>query len=57
MVRACFQHDMAYGGFKNFPERTASDKVLHNKEFNMAKNPILDGYKREYALMVYNFLI
>ena len=57
MDRACFQHDMAYGGFKNFPERTASDKVLHNKELNTAKNPILDGYKRECALMVYNFLI
>ena len=27
---ACFQHNMAYGDFKNLPRRTTSDKVLHN---------------------------
>ena len=25
--KACFQHDMAYGDFKNLARRTASDKV------------------------------
>ena len=35
---ACFQHDMAYGGFKDLVERTASDKVLKDKAFNIAKN-------------------
>ena len=30
----CFQHDMAYGDFKDFPRRTAADKVLHDKAFN-----------------------
>ena len=34
---ACFQHDMAYGGFKDLAERTASDKVLKDKAFNIAK--------------------
>ena len=34
---ACFQHDMAYGGFKDLVERTASDKVLKDKAFNIAK--------------------
>ena len=24
--KACFQHDMAYGDFKDLPQRTASDK-------------------------------
>ena len=26
--KACFQHDMAYGDFKDSAKRTASDKVL-----------------------------
>ena len=29
----CFQHDMAYGDFKDLTRRTASDKVLKNKAF------------------------
>ena len=28
--KACFQHDMAYGNFKDFAKRTASDKVLRD---------------------------
>ena len=36
--KACFQHDMAYGDFKDLARRTASDKVLRNKTFNIAKN-------------------
>ena len=35
---------MAYGNLKDFPIRTASDKVLHDKAFNIAKNPKYDGY-------------
>ena len=30
---------MTYGGFKDLPRRTATDKVLRNKGFNFAKNP------------------
>ena len=26
--KACFQHDMSYGDFKDLTKRTASDKVL-----------------------------
>ena len=55
--KACFQHDMAYGGFKDQAQRTASDKVLRNKAFNIAKNPKYDGYQRGHASMVYKFLI
>ena len=31
LVRACFQHEMAYGDFKDLERRTQSDKVLKNK--------------------------
>ena len=40
--KACFQHDMAYGDFKDLARRTASDKVLRDKAFNIAKNPKCD---------------
>ena len=53
--KACFQHDMAYGDFKDLKRRTASDKILRNKAFNIAKNPKYDGYQRELASMVYKF--
>ena len=35
--KACFQHDMAYGDFKDLNRRTFADKVLRDKEFNIAK--------------------
>ena len=44
--KACFQHDMAYGDFKYLARRTASDKVLRDKAFNIAINPNYDGYQR-----------
>ena len=37
--KACFQHHMAYGDFKDLTRRTASDKILCDKRFNIAKNP------------------
>ena len=48
----CFQHDMVYGCFKNLTRRTAADKVLCSKAFNIAKNLKYDGYERGLALMV-----
>ena len=53
--KACFQHDMAYGDFKDLKRRTASDKILRDKAFNIAKNPKYDGYQRGLASMVYKF--
>ena len=53
--KACFQHDMAYGAFKDLKRRTASDKILRDKAFNIAKNPKYDGYQRGLASMVYKF--
>ena len=48
---------MVYGDFKDITRRTASDKILHDKEFNIAKNPKYDGYQRGLASMVTNFSI
>ena len=55
LYKACFQHDMAYGDFKDLKRRTASDNILRHKAFNIAKNPIYDGYQRGFASMVCNF--
>ena len=37
--------DLRYtsGGFKNVDRRTASDKILRDKAFNIAKNPKYNG--------------
>ena len=47
---------MAYGDFKDLARRTASDKVLRDKAFNIAKNPKYDGYQRGLASIAYKFL-
>ena len=44
---------MTYGDFKDLPQRTASDKLLRDKTFNVAKDPKYDGYQRGFASMVY----
>ena len=51
--KACFQQDMAYGDFKDLKGRTAFDKFLRDKAFNIAKIPKYDGYQRGLASMVY----
>ena len=51
--KPCFQHNMAYGDFKDLARRTASDKILPDKAFNIVKNPKYDGYQRVLASMVY----
>ena len=53
--KACFQHDMACGDLKDLKRRTASDKILRDKAFNIAKNPKHDGYQRGLTSMVYKF--
>ena len=44
--KACFQDDVTYGDFKDLTRRIASDKKLHNKVFNIAKNPKYNGYQK-----------
>ena len=53
--KTCFQHDMAYGDFKDIARRTASDKILRDKAFNIAKNPKYGGYQRGLASKIYKF--
>ena len=53
--KACFQHDMAYGDFKDLTKRTAADKVLRDKAFKIARDQKYDGYQRGLASMVYKF--
>ena len=48
-----FQHDMAYGDFKDLTRKTASDKILHDKASYIGKNPKYDGYHRGLAPLVY----
>ena len=44
---------MAYRDFKDLAKRTAADKVLRDKAFNIAKGLKYDGYQRGLASMVY----
>ena len=37
--KACFQHDIAYGKYKDLTKRTESDKVLRDKALKIASNP------------------
>ena len=46
---------MVYGDFKDLAKRTADDKVLRDKAFNIAKDSKYDGYQWELASMVYTF--
>ena len=46
---------MAYGDFKDLTKRTASDKILRDKAFNIAKNPKYNGYQGGVASIIYIF--
>ena len=43
---------MAYGDSKDLTREIASDKILRDKAFNIAKNAKNDGYQRGRASMV-----
>ena len=53
--KACCQHDMPYEDFKDLTRRAASNKILRDKAFNIARNLKSDGYQRGPTSMVYNF--
>ena len=46
---------LVYGDFKDLKRRTASDKILKDKAFNVAKNPKYDEHQRGLASMFYRF--
>ena len=43
---------MAHGDFKNLTRRTASDKVLRDKSFDITENLKYDKYQRGLASIV-----
>ena len=55
LEKACFQHDIAYGKYKDLTKRTESGKILKDKPFKIVSNPKYDGYERGLASMVYKF--
>ena len=46
---------MVYGGLKDLARRTAFDKVVRYRVFNIAKNPKYDVYQRSFSSKVYKF--
>ena len=42
---------MVYANFKDLTRRTASDKILHDKAFNIAKDLKYDGYQRDLSMV------
>ena len=54
LIRHAF--NLAYMDSKDLARRTASDKVLIDKAFNIAKNPKYDGYHGGLASMIYKCL-
>ena len=46
---------MAYGGFKDLPRRTACDKIIGDKAFDIAKNLKYDRYQKGLTSVVYKF--
>ena len=46
---------MPYEDFKDLTRRAASNKILCDKAFNIARNLKSDGYQRGPTSMVYNF--
>ena len=55
--KICFQYDMAYGYFKDFSWRTASDEILHDKGFNIARNQKCDRYQSGPLSKLYNLVL
>ena len=48
-----FQHDTAYGKYKDLSKRTESDKVLKDKAFKIVSNPNYDRYQRGQASILF----
>ena len=47
------QYYISCGDFKDLTRRTASNKMLRGKAFNIAKNPNYDGYQKYFPSIVY----
>ena len=51
--KTCCQNGMDYGDIKDLPIRTASEEVVLDIAFNIAKNLEYGRYQCELATMVY----
>ena len=57
MIKHAFSMIWLMGILRALARRTAADKVLRDKAFNIAKDLKYDGYQRGLASMAYKFLI
>ena len=53
--KACFAHDVAYSDSKDLARRTAADRVLKDKAYEIANNPRHNGFERSLDAMVHKF--
>ena len=53
--KACFKHEAAYAKYKDVEKTLISDQKLRNSAYDIASNPVHDGYQRGLASMVYKF--
>ena len=51
--KACFQHDIAYGKYKDLTKRTQSEKVLKDKAFKIANNPNYKFFDKKIKIQWY----
>ena len=55
--KAFFAYDAANFGSKDLAKRTISEKILKDRDYEIARNRKYDGYLRALASMVYKFLM
>ena len=53
--KVCFAHDAAFFDDKDLTKTTISDKTLKDRAYEIAINPICDGYQRGLASILYRF--
>ena len=52
LVNACFQYHVTYGDYKDLVGIKTSDKVLHDKAFEIVTNLQSNRFQRELAFLV-----
>ena len=54
--KACFEHDMAYGDFKDLTKRTAADKVLRDNltKYGLTKEVNFKKWLRDNSIEMYS---
>ena len=55
LEKASFKHDSAYADYKDLANRTRANKVLKDRDFEIASDSKYDSYQRDVASMVYSF--